>query len=41
MTLLTIALLLATGVFAGLLASIIGGAAVVVYPAMIVAGMPP
>jgi hypothetical protein len=41
MTLLTFALLLGTGVFAGLLASIIGGAAVVVYPAMIIAGLPP
>lgn len=41
MDFLTVALLLATGVFAGLLASIIGGAAVVVYPAMIVAGVPP
>jgi len=38
---LTIALLLVAGVFAGLLASIIGGAAVVVYPAMIIAGVPP
>jgi len=41
MNFLTIALLLGTGVFAGLLASIIGGAAVVVYPAMIIAGLPP
>src|SRR6185437_15667956 len=41
MTLLTIALLLGAGVLAGLLASIIGGAAVVVYPAMIIAGLPP
>ena len=41
MTLLTVCLLLAAGVGAGLLASIIGGAAVVVYPAMIVAGVPP
>ena len=41
MTPLTIGLLLAAGVGAGLLASIIGGAAVVVYPAMIVAGVPP
>jgi len=41
MDLLTIALLLGAGVCAGLLASIIGGAAVVVYPAMIVAGVPP
>jgi len=41
MDFLTIALLLGAGVFAGLLASVIGGAAVVVYPAMIVAGVPP
>jgi hypothetical protein len=41
MTLLTIALLLGAGVIAGLLASIVGGAAVVVYPAMILAGLPP
>ena len=41
MDLLTIALLLGAGVLAGLLASIIGGAAVVVYPAMILAGVPP
>jgi uncharacterized protein len=41
MDLLTIGLLLGAGVFAGLLASIIGGAAVVVYPAMIAAGMSP
>jgi uncharacterized membrane protein YfcA len=38
---LTIALLFGAGIGAGLLASIIGGAAVVVYPAMIVAGVPP
>jgi uncharacterized membrane protein YfcA len=41
MTLLTIARLLGAGVIAGLLASIVGGAAVVVYPAMILAGLPP
>jgi hypothetical protein len=41
MTLLTIALLLGAGVIAGLLASIVGGAAVVVYPAMILTGLPP
>jgi len=41
MDLFTIGLLLGAGVFAGLLASIIGGAAVVVYPAMIAAGMSP
>jgi uncharacterized membrane protein YfcA len=33
--------LLGAGVIAGLLASIVGGAAVVVYPAMILAGLPP
>jgi len=38
---LTIALLIGTGVCAGLLASVIGGAAVVVYPAMVIAGLPP
>jgi uncharacterized membrane protein YfcA len=41
MDVLTIALLLGAGVFAGLLASVVGGAAVIVYPAMIVAGVPP
>ena len=41
MTFLTIALLLGAGVLAGMLASIVGGAAVVVYPAMIMAGVPP
>ena len=41
MDLFTAALLLGAGVLAGLLASIIGGAAVVVYPAMIMAGVPP
>jgi hypothetical protein len=41
MTLLAISLLVGAGVLAGLLASIIGGAAVVVYPAMILAGIPP
>jgi len=40
-TLLAFSLLVGAGVFAGLLASIIGGAAVVVYPAMIMAGIPP
>jgi hypothetical protein len=40
-TFLTIALLLGAGVLAGMLASIVGGAAVVVYPAMIMAGVPP
>ena len=41
MTFLTIALLLGAGVLAGMLASIVGGAAVVVYPAMIMAGVSP
>ena len=41
MTLLTIALLLGAGVIAGLIASIVGGAAVMVYPALILAGLPP
>jgi len=41
MDIFIIALLLGAGVFAGLLASVVGGAAVVVYPAMIVAGVPP
>jgi uncharacterized membrane protein YfcA len=37
----TIALLAGIGVLAGMIASIVGGAAVVVYPAMIAAGVPP
>ena len=41
MTFLTIALLVGAGVVAGMMASIVGGAAVVVYPALIVAGVPP
>ena len=41
MTFLTIALLLGAGVLAGMLASIVGGAAVVVYPTMIIAGVLP
>jgi len=40
-TLFAFSLLVGAGVIAGLLASIIGGAAVVVYPAMIIAGLPP
>jgi uncharacterized membrane protein YfcA len=40
-TFLTIALLLGAGVLAGMLASIVGGAAVVVYPTMIMAGVLP
>jgi uncharacterized membrane protein YfcA len=38
---LTIALLVAAGVVAGVTASIVGGAAVVLYPAAIAAGVPP
>lgn len=41
MDLLTTVLLIGAGVLAGILASIVGGAAVVVYPALIVAGVPP
>jgi uncharacterized membrane protein YfcA len=37
----TFALLSGAGVFAGLIATVVGGAAVVVYPAMIAAGVPP
>jgi uncharacterized membrane protein YfcA len=37
----TIALLVGAGVLAGIIASIVGGAAVVVYPAMIAAGVSP
>ncbi len=41
MDLATAALLSGAGVFAGLIATVVGGAAVVVYPAMIAAGVPP
>jgi uncharacterized protein len=41
MDLPTFALLSGAGVFAGLIATVVGGAAVVVYPAMIAAGVPP
>lgn len=41
MDLLTIAFLAGTGVIAGILASIVGGAAVVVYPALIASGVSP
>ena len=41
MDLLTIAFLAGTGVVAGILASIVGGAAVVVYPALIASGVSP
>jgi hypothetical protein len=38
---ITIALLVATGVVAGIIATIVGGAAVVVYPALIASGVSP
>ena len=41
MDLATAALLAGAGVFAGLIATVVGGAAVIVYPAMIAAGVPP
>ena len=41
MDLLTTVLLIGAGVLAGIIASIVGGAAVVVYPALIAAGIPP
>ena len=41
MDLLTTAFLAATGVVAGVIASIVGGAAVVIYPALIATGVPP
>jgi uncharacterized protein len=41
MDLFTAALLIATGVAAGIIASIVGGAAVVVYPALIASGVSP
>jgi len=41
MDLLTAAILVGAGVFAGALASIVGGAAVIAYPALIAAGVPP
>jgi uncharacterized membrane protein YfcA len=41
MDLLTTALLVGTGVVAGIIASIVGGAAVVVYPALIASGISP
>jgi hypothetical protein len=41
MDVFTAAMLVATGVLAGIIASIVGGAAVVVYPAMIAAGLTP
>src|ERR1700690_1053220 len=41
MDVFTAAMLVATGVLSGIIASIVGGAAVVVYPAMIAAGLTP
>ncbi|HET7848296.1 MAG TPA: sulfite exporter TauE/SafE family protein [Pseudolabrys sp.] len=41
MDIFTTALLVGAGVLAGIIASIVGGAAVVVYPALIAAGVPP
>jgi len=41
MDLLTTAFLAATGVVAGIIASIVGGAAVVIYPALIATGVSP
>ena len=41
MDLSTAALLLGTGVLAGLMASLVGGAAVVTFPALLAAGLPP
>jgi hypothetical protein len=41
MDLLTTAFLAGTGVVAGIIATIIGGAAVVIYPALIATGVPP
>ncbi len=41
MDIFTIALLAGAGILAGIMASIVGGAAVVTYPALIAAGVPP
>jgi uncharacterized protein len=41
MDVFTAAILVAIGIAAGLIASIVGGAAVIVYPAMIAVGIPP
>lgn len=41
MDLLTTAMLVGVGVLAGIIASIVGGAAVVVYPALLATGVPP
>jgi uncharacterized protein len=41
MDVFTAAVLVAIGIAAGLIASIVGGAAVIVYPAMIAVGIPP
>jgi len=41
MDLFHVALLTGTGVFAGIIATMVGGAAVVIYPALLAAGVPP
>ena len=41
MNILTIAFLAGVGVIAGIIAAIVGGAAVVIYPALIATGVPP
>jgi uncharacterized membrane protein YfcA len=41
MDILTIAFLVGVGVIAGIIAAIVGGAAVVIYPALIATGVPP
>jgi len=41
MDILTIAFLAGVGVIAGIIAAIVGGAAVVIYPALIATGVPP
>jgi uncharacterized membrane protein YfcA len=41
MDLLIVALLVVTGVFSGIMASIVGGAAVIVYPVLIAVGLSP
>jgi hypothetical protein len=41
MDILTIAFLAGAGVIAGIIAAMVGGAAVVIYPALIATGVPP
>jgi uncharacterized membrane protein YfcA len=41
MEIMTAALLVGTGVVAGIIAAMVGGAAVVIYPALIASGVPP